>query len=467
MPPCPCCYVEELMACGLERPMPVTFWWDLFGPSKRDLGLGEVGSVQVFVVIPGGRRLIFEPSAEVYFSTCELWNHSLPVHRLPTELLSHILMLAISPHGLESDPSGHPLARVCSLWREIILDTPAFWTTISNQSTRDIIRFKIQRSRSSKLDFIYLQGSSHALPGWQFKEIISPHMLRCNSFRIRISYGYYDGLWLNFQGSLIPRLIVDSTDSFLKQASKDYIPEDVENVCLENISIPWQSSYFPKLRSLQITGAFVKLALYDSEGPSAFSVIKDILRTCPCLKVLKLGPFQRRYKARLNETLMKGEIVSFPSLESLEMKGSSSDLFWQVLDYIGFPNLSKLVISPTRLDLYSGRTMYSVCRSIGGRSLLQSIIDRANCERLTIRIRRGPSAGITVQGINDAGKVISLDPLTKDTSTKKVIEVLKAIKSPVRIEISGETDGSFVRSVTEAATIASLHYLPYSQKDRG
>ncbi|KAG8912368.1 hypothetical protein FRC00_004668 [Tulasnella sp. 408] len=465
MPPCSCCYLDSLIGRGFERRMPVTFWWDLFGPSKRDLGLGEAASVQVFVVIPGGRRVIFEPSAEVYFSTCELWNHSLPVHRLPPELLSHILLLAISPRDLERDPSAHPLARVCSRWREIILDTPAFWTTISNQSASDIINLKIRRSRSSKLDFIYSQASSDVVPLWLFKQLISPHLLRCNSFRIRVSGGYYDRLWHNLQESHIPRLVIESTNNLLKQVSKDIIPEAIENVSLENISIPWQSSSFPKLRSLQITGAFVKLALYDWEGPSAFSVIKDILRACPCLKVLKLGPFQQRYKARVNETQMQGKIGSFPSLESLEMRGSSSDLFWQVLDSAEFPSLSNLVIYPTRLDLYSERTMYSVCRDIGGRSLLQSIIDRANCERLTVRIRRGPSPGITVRGINDAGKIIALDPLTKDSSTKTVIEVLKAIKSPVHIEISGATDGSFFRSVKESSTIASLHYPPHSQED--
>ncbi|KIO24474.1 hypothetical protein M407DRAFT_48278, partial [Tulasnella calospora MUT 4182] len=55
-----------------------------------------------------------------------------PIHRLPTELLSYIFLLAITPRGLERDPSAHPLARVCSFWRAVILDTPAFWTTISN-----------------------------------------------------------------------------------------------------------------------------------------------------------------------------------------------------------------------------------------------------------------------------------------------------------------------------------------------
>ncbi|KAG8897322.1 hypothetical protein FRC00_004478 [Tulasnella sp. 408] len=290
-------------------------------------------------------------------------------------------------------------------------------------------------------------------------------MLRCNSFRVWLPYGSRDRLWHNYQGSYIPPLVIESDESYLTQSPKDLIPEQTEDLCLKNISFPWQSSSFPKLRSLQITGAMAKSPLYVWEGPFAFSVIRDILSACPCLKVLKLGPFRHEYNVHVNDTLMQGEIFSFPSLESLEMKGSSSDLFWQVLDGIEFPNLSKLVIYPSCLDVYSGRTMYSVCRDIEGRSLLQSVIDRANCERLAVRIRRGSSAGITVQGSNDAGKVIDLDPLTIDSSMETAIEVLKAIKSPVHIEISGETDGSFLRSVKENSTIASLRYPPHSRED--
>ncbi|KAG8952387.1 hypothetical protein FRC00_006806 [Tulasnella sp. 408] len=235
---------------------------------------------------------------------------------------------------------------------------------------------------------------------------------------------------------------MESADNSSKEVSWHLIPEEVQNITslAEAVSEVW-------------------------EIRTAFSIVTDILRASPCLKALKLvGAFRHQYRFHANDMLIQGEISTFPSLESLEMEGSSSYLFWQVLDTFEFPSLSKLVIYPNHLDPYSGRTIDSVCRDIGGRSSLQSIIDRANCERLTIRIRRGPSPVITIQGMNDAGKVIDLDPLTGDSSTNTILKVLKAIKSPVHIEISGETDGSFIQSIKNTSTIASLRYLPNSQE---
>ncbi|KIO21285.1 hypothetical protein M407DRAFT_29111 [Tulasnella calospora MUT 4182] len=296
--------------------------------------------------------------------------------------------------------------------------------------------------------------------------LVGPHILRCNSFRIRVSSGYesYDWICRNFQGYPIPRLVIESADGSLKQVS---IPRKAENVCLENISIPWKPSSFPKLLSLQITGLTGQSYVYPWERPSAFSAVMAVLTACPCLQALKLDRFKDELPTYFDETLLQNERTSFPSLESLEMRGSRGDMFWQVLDIMEFPNLSKLFIYPTHPNPSPERMTDAVCKDIGGRSLLQSIIDRANCERLIIYIRRGPSAMIRLRGMNDTGKVIDFDPLTRDSSTNTVLKVLKAIESPVHIEISGEMDDSFIRSLRETSMIASLYHPPHSQESGG
>ncbi|KAG8909525.1 hypothetical protein FRC01_006889, partial [Tulasnella sp. 417] len=428
-------------------------------PSKRDLDYGAIGAVQVLVVIPGGRRVIFEPSAKAYFTTCELWNGSLPVHRLPPELLSYIFLLAITPRDLERDPGGHPLARVCSFWRAVIFDTPAFWTTISNLSSWDAAELKINRSWRSKLDFVYSPQSNYLDPflyGWEFVQLIGLHMIRCSSLRIRVSSWYesYDWIRHNSQRSYIPRLIMESADGYIKQVSKDSIPGGIQNLCLENIVISWQGSSFLHLVSLQITEAIGTFYRGDGSVLSTFSVVTDILRACPCLKALKLGPFRDGFRAHVDDALTKNEINSFDNLECLEMEGSPSELFWEVLDRIQFPSLGRLVIHPSDLNPSDGKLKNVVSKTIRGQSLLQSVIEKANCDRLTVFVRREGEARIIVQGINDTGRVIDLDPLTRNPSKKAVLTVLMAVNIPVNIEVSGDADGSFIRSLKEAAIAA-------------
>ncbi|KAG8909293.1 hypothetical protein FRC01_007024 [Tulasnella sp. 417] len=436
--------------------MPATFWWDILGPSKQDLDHGTSGAVQVLVVMPGGRRVIFEPAAKAYFTTCGRWNDSLPVHRLPPELLSHIFLLAITPRDLERDPSGHALARVCSFWRAVILDTPAFWTTLSNISSPDAVRLKIRRSRSSRLNFVYSEQHGPREPflnRWEFMRAIGAHTLRCNSFRIRVSNWYRYRHWIekNFQGSYIPRLIMESPDGSIRAISGSAIPRRVQNVCLENIDILWEPGSLPQLVSLQIIESIGTFSRSDWDVSSTFSAVTDMLEACPCLKTLKLGPFKDGFRAHVNDAGMKNETVSFDSLECLEMKGSPSELFWEVLDRIKFPSLSKLVIHPSDLNPSDGKLKNVVSKTIRGQSLLQSVIDRANCNRLAVFVRREHPARIMVQGINDTGMVIDLDPLTRDPSEKAVLTVLRAVNIPVNIEVSGDADGSFIRSLKEAA----------------
>ncbi|KAG8914334.1 hypothetical protein FRC01_004119 [Tulasnella sp. 417] len=456
--------------------MPATFWWDMLGPSKRDLDQGLRGAVQILVVVPGGRRVIVEPSAKTYFTTCNLWNDSLPIHRLPTEVLSDILLLAIPPSTLERDPSRHPLARVCSFWRAVILDTPMFWATISNQSSRDAVQLKIHRSRNFKLDFVYSQRANYLKPfigGTQFMQLIGPHISRCNSFRVRVLNGdeSYDWISRKSQGSYIPRLIVESADPSGQQVSKDSIPGEVQNVCLENIRIPWQPNSLPKLLSLQITGNISAPIIYSWDRRSGLRVVRDILRACPCLKVLKLDRFRDGLGSDVDLTLLNDGTISFPSLENLEMAGSPSDLLWEVLDRIEFPSLSRLCIYPTQLPWSGGRLKDAVCRRIGGRSLLQSIIDRANCDCLTVLIVKGPDAHITVRGTKESRRVIDLDPLTRYAPITAALEVLRAIKGPVNIKVSGDPGGSFIQSlkrpqitgvpIPKKAETDRWHFIPW------
>ncbi|KAG8914336.1 hypothetical protein FRC01_004121, partial [Tulasnella sp. 417] len=305
----------------------------------------------------------------------------------------------------------------------------------------------------SKLDFVYSQRTNtdfgQFIPDTHFRQLIGPHFSRCNSVRIRVSNGYESFWWISHdsEGSHLPLLIVESADKFGKQVERNFIPGEVQNVCLENIHIPWQPSSLPKLLYLRITGNISAPFIYSWNRRSALKVVTDILRACPSLKVLKLDQFRDGLGSHFDPAQLPDGTSSFPSLEGLEMAGSPSDLLWEVLDRMEFPSLSRLFMHPTQLTWNGGGLKDAVCKTIGGRSLLQSIIDRANCECLTVLIVNGPDAHITVRGSQGSRRVIDLDPLTRDASTTTSLEVLRAIKGPVSIKVSGDPDGSFIQSL--------------------
>ncbi|KAM5545616.1 hypothetical protein V8D89_000654 [Ganoderma adspersum] len=67
-----------------------------------------------------------------------LWNRSLPINQLPYELLVHIFLLVHpesdigGPVTERADPKRNlKLMGTCRLWRDIIVETPAFWSVVS------------------------------------------------------------------------------------------------------------------------------------------------------------------------------------------------------------------------------------------------------------------------------------------------------------------------------------------------
>ena len=66
-----------------------------------------------------------------------LWNRSLPINQLPYELLVHIFLLVHTESGMgglmtkSADPKPNlELMGTCRLWRDIIVETPAFWSVV-------------------------------------------------------------------------------------------------------------------------------------------------------------------------------------------------------------------------------------------------------------------------------------------------------------------------------------------------
>lgn len=77
------------------------------------------------------------------------------INRLPTEILLFILDFDISAYRCYSKRK-QSLAGVCRRWRDVILRSPHFWTTIHVRPKSDVssIMTHLERSRGALLDIV-------------------------------------------------------------------------------------------------------------------------------------------------------------------------------------------------------------------------------------------------------------------------------------------------------------------------
>ena len=82
-----------------------------------------------------------------------------PIESLPNELLCKILEIAINTIPFDCDPHRvrkHELATVCRRWRDTVLNSPAFWSSIRLVPKWRIawVKIHVERSRQCPLDLV-------------------------------------------------------------------------------------------------------------------------------------------------------------------------------------------------------------------------------------------------------------------------------------------------------------------------
>ncbi|KAI1785893.1 hypothetical protein LXA43DRAFT_99918 [Ganoderma leucocontextum] len=87
----------------------------------------------------GAKNKIVDAISQERLEFKNLWNRSLPINRLPNELLVQIFVSGVHSELFDSDsdlwvtwrrgppPSFSKIMGTCRLWRDIILGTPALW----------------------------------------------------------------------------------------------------------------------------------------------------------------------------------------------------------------------------------------------------------------------------------------------------------------------------------------------------
>jgi len=262
------------------------------------------------------------------------------INRLPTEILVFILDLDVHTH---QDPERKQnLAGVCQRWRDVILQTSCFWSTIYVASNASSLNTHLERSRGTLLDIV-IEGGLFSQPR---------HLALLPGLDIVMACAHR---WRS-----------------LLVATTDYYPDDLdeefgEKLLTEFIADRLNHLHFPSLQSVTIS-SLCDLGYLDflsiTRAPALerleldeFITIRDIINPVAMLKTLKLNfqkgividylscwslvPTQALTKLSLaGETKafsLEPNSLHFPSLMSLEMVDVTKTR--PFLDAIVAPNL--------------------------------------------------------------------------------------------------------------------------------
>jgi hypothetical protein len=216
-------------------------------------------------------------------------NLLVPIHRLHVELLSDIFLLVAEQAGTER-AAMRPvnITEVCTLWREITLGTPRFWSSVT-EKTLFFSTELITRSKSAPLD-VYLSDLTSRIQTpdiLQFATILTPEMYRSRTINLSLSATSIEAILLPLSKpaprleelTICPRVGTGRSDVRMDLLG-NYAPS-LRRLTLDQIAAPWTSSIFKNLTSL-------RLARHRVEFRPSMEQFSSVLTSCPNLEELAL-----------------------------------------------------------------------------------------------------------------------------------------------------------------------------------
>ena len=217
-----------------------------------------------------------------------------PIKSLPNELLCQILKTTIETTPAQCDPHRvrkHELETVCRHWRDIIVNTPSFWTFVQLAPTwpKALVKVHLERSRQCPLDLVF-SGFQPRFESTTLLDIVMPTTHRWRSLTILLQSPNDTLLILKrFDCAMFPSLALLSVP--IRYYSKFLHPGNV-----------------PVLRSLEIRN--------DSPSPDGFQLL-------PTVEKLSIDiAFFRSYPIRWLQS------SSLQGLKVLSLKGNTT--YWQM-----------------------------------------------------------------------------------------------------------------------------------------
>ena len=185
-----------------------------------------------------------------------------PIKSLPNELLCKILETAIETMPAQYDPHRvrkHELATVCRHWRDIIANTPSFWSLVRLAPTwgKALVKVHLKRSGQCPLDLVFA-GFRSRVKFIALLDIVMPTTHRWRSLSIS-SQGSIDALFIlqTFDNTIFPLLTLLSIPTLPPS-------EEFKEHRGSPVRIPYYPKFLslgnaPQLRSLEIRRDFFPL----------------------------------------------------------------------------------------------------------------------------------------------------------------------------------------------------------------
>ncbi len=290
---------------------------------------------------PGAKEKVADAISRERLEFKILWNRSLPINQLPYELLVQIFILG----NLEYDFSDREflsswtqglrlgaskLMGICRHWRDIIIETPAFWCTITPQhSNANWTELCIARSLAAPIEIWAHVREWSRCP--KRLEIAYPlvHHVRSLYFTVDTQF-HTDNLERDWTfrllfGEGVPVMPTLEKLSFavtydLRPRTRDHLPIDVELTLRR----------FPRLRSLTLAGTLAPrdsalirelrtLSLTTCSHSLTIDHFLDTLCLCTRLETLRLKDTLNRFSDdwTQRDPVPRQPLISLPRLDML------------------------------------------------------------------------------------------------------------------------------------------------------
>lgn len=277
-------------------------------------------------------------------------NNNVPLHKLPTEILSEIFLA-----GLVSVTDGelteylNTVTSVCALWRNIAHSTNRLWTRIvwflDDPTSPSHIDARIQRLRRClemsanaplgiRLDY-YETDSINCARVWQ---LICPHLSRCRS----LSIGYYNRIeeFLPLPGRLV--LLKELKLYGNVDSHKCPLFDEPEHCSLRSLSISavltTESTWLAHIPTKEL----MRVKLCVSLGSRLLNGVLGFLAGCDALTRLNL-------KTGYSDTILSDIThIVLPSLRVLNLAGTLSV---DSQKWISAPNLEELILDGSMIHV--------------------------------------------------------------------------------------------------------------------
>ncbi|KAH9925215.1 uncharacterized protein B0H18DRAFT_381051 [Fomitopsis serialis] len=293
-------------------------------------------------------------------SVKNLYNSTLFITRIPTELFVEILRLASPPHDVTWIATA---MGVCRYWRDIIAATPLLWCAFTLLQNVRFMELCLARSNNTPIsmdfrtDERFRRGPENNLS--QVVELMGSHISRLIRVDLRIDHLTSAkepaiGRLLRSLESSLPRL------TFMSLAVKagfglrvtagrslsfhgESLPA-IRTIILSGVHISLNSVHIPHLTKLELHD--IRHTDPDREDEFLSSLL-DLLERCVQLNEFKFT-FERRIRRRalVEQVVEASRIVSLPQMGLFALSGLCTDIA-SVMMHLSLPRRAALLLDAT------------------------------------------------------------------------------------------------------------------------